>query len=544
MKKISLKILSLLLVGVSTLVASQTLASSSSVDSNFKTGTPVGFDFPVQDIAVQNDGKIIAAGLFTSYRWVTSPIMTRLNVDGTKDPLFQTSLVDGGRVDKFAIKNDGKITIVWENIYVGGWPKNVVTLNSNWSFDTWFSVGAIDYQNQDMISSLAIQNDGKIIVGGVISKYNWTNQKNILRLNTGWTIDSSFNIWSGFTGWNFSSAIRSIKIQNDGKIIVWGDFTSYKGVKSSGIIRLNTDGSIDSGFDIGSGFAGYSMWDNMFLINNIEIQSDGKIVVAWFFKYYQNTLVTNIVRLNTDWSRDTSFDTNSAYSNTIWALNIQSDGKILIYIVVNGNQNVIYRLNTDGSRDTSFNIGKWFDSFISKIASQNDGKIIVGGWFITSNELPAGGIIRLNSDWWIDSSFNIGDGFNGMVLSTVIQPDGKIIVGWTFKGYKWQIAQWIIRLNASWVRDNSFNIWSGFDWNVRTLTLQNNGRIIVGGGFGLYNWNTANELIRLMPDWSKDTSFITYGFSSYANYFPNVMVTTVQSDGKILVGGNFNTYSW
>ena len=99
-------------------------------------------------------------------------------------------------------------------------------------------------------------------------------------------------------------------------------------------------------------------------------------------------------------------------------------------------RNCIARLNTDGSYDSTFNIGTGFDSAVQSVAIQQDGKIVVGGWFTTYQGTVRNRIARLNADGSYDSTFNIGTGFNDAVFSVAIQQDGKIVVGGGFTTYQ------------------------------------------------------------------------------------------------------------
>src|SRR5690554_3203657 len=90
---------------------------------------------------------------------------------------------------------------------------------------------------------------------------------------------------------------------------------------------------------------------------------------------------------------------------------------------------------THGSLDTSFDIGNGFNQGVLSTALQPDGKILVGGAFIEYNWEPQNRIIRLNTDGSLDDSFNIGTGFNNLVFSIAVQPDGKIIIGGGFTAY-------------------------------------------------------------------------------------------------------------
>ena len=301
-----------------------------------------------------------------------------------------------------------------------------------------------------------------------------------------------------------SNPVNTLALQSDGKILIGGDFSNYQGTTANRIIRLNSDGSIDGSFNIGNGFnaAGFVSASGVSgQVNTLTVQSDGKIIVGGFFTSYNGTAANHIIRLNSDGSIDGSFNIGTGFNNVVQTLDIQSDGKIIvggiftIYNEVSANR--IVRLNSNGGIDSSFNIGTGFNTIPSTLALQSDGKIILGGLFTGYNGVSASRIIRLNSDGSVDSSFNIGTGFSNNVRTLALQSDGKIIVGGIFTSYNGVSANRIIRLNSDGSIDSSFNIGVGFNTTVDTLTLQSDGKIIVGGSFTNYQNQPAGHLIRL-----------------------------------------------
>ena len=227
---------------------------------------------------------------------------------------------------------------------------------------------------------------------------------------------------------------------------------------------------------------------------------------------------------------------------------IQSDGKIIAggyFYLYNGTSitNII-RLNTDGSRDTSFNVGSGFNSVPYSIAIQSDGKILIGGVFESYNGTSANRIIRLNSDGSKDTSFNIGTGFNSSVSSIAIQSDGKILIGGAFESYNGTSANYIIRLNSDGSKDTSFNIGTGFNGDVKQIKVDpnNENHILVVGNFTSYNGTSANRIIRLQGNGEVLNSFGT-GFSVIDEVNPSIHDIIILSDGKLVVSGWFRTYA-
>jgi uncharacterized delta-60 repeat protein len=368
----------------------QTLAGAGSIDDSFNVGT--GLNERVNDVKIQSDGKILVGGLFTSYNGTTSNYFIRLNSDGSIDNSFSMGTGFSQYVQSITVQSDGKILVVGGFTSYNGTSSNrIARLNSNGSIDNSFNIGS-GFTGNNFPYVMAVQSDGKIVIGGEFISYNGVSFNNILRLNSDGSIDNSFDIGTGITDEVFSF-VNDIKIQSDGKILVVGYFTSYNGTPRNRIIRLNPDGSIDNSFDIGTGFPG----DDYPYV--IEIQPDGKIFVGGFFTSYNGTSVNNIIRLNSDGGIDNSFDIGPGPNNSVNDVKIQSDGKILVggyFTSYNGtSRNRIIRLNSDGSIDNSFNIGTGFNQYVESILIQQDGKILVGGFFTSFNEASRNRIVRL-----------------------------------------------------------------------------------------------------------------------------------------------------
>lgn len=361
---------------------------------------------------------------------------------------------------------------------------------------------------------------------------------------------TNFSYGTGPTG-GFDNIVRPVVVQPDGKILVGGLFTSYNGVTANRIIRLNPDGSIDNSFVTGyttqPGFDG-TVWE-------IKLQSDGKILVGGSFNTYDGTVTNCITRLNTNGSIDNSFVTGSGFNNSVRAITIQTDGKILVggtFITYNATSAVrIIRLNTDGTVDTSFATGTGFNDIVYSIVAQSDGTILVGGSFITYNGTTnVGRIIKLNSTGSptaFASGNTNGSRFNNAVLSIAVQPDGKILVCGNFTTYTWMggagvitNAPRVIRLESNGDVDFTFVINAGFTQNVDVsqIILQPNGKVLIGGGFNTYSGVTKNRIIRLNTDGSIDTSFIPTSIA-----FNNSVWYITLNKGRIFVSGQFTTYN-
>ena len=449
----------------------------------------------VNDLKLQSDGKIIVFGNFSNYSNIEVNDLIRLNNDSSIDTSFTTNITSTNSLLTGLITNDNKIIVGSENtikkdqIYIGG----IVQLDTNGLFDGEFNKQTGFNQKVNVINT---QLENKILVGGEFNAYNGVSQRLLSKLNNDGSLDENFNI----NGIGPDSAINDLKIHTNNKILIAGQFNNFNGTTSRKIIRIHEDGSIDTEFNIGNGFEGV-------MITNLAIQSDSKIIVSGLFNSFNGYNSKNIARLNADGSFDNSFTVGSGANNTINKSIIQSDGKIIAigsFTNFNGiNANRIIRLHTDGSIDNTFNAGIGANSSILDIELQNDNKIIIVGFFTSYNGIGVNKIARLNSDGSLDTTFNSGSGANQTISTVEILSDGKIMIGGFFNLYNNILARGIAKLNIDGSLDTTFNSGTGFRPSVNiaspvnTIAIDQNGKILIGGGFKSYDDQGKNRIVRL-----------------------------------------------
>jgi uncharacterized delta-60 repeat protein len=465
------------------------LNSNGSLDATFNPG--LAANWYVSAIAIQSDGKIILGGQFTSYNGAPINGVARINPNGSLDLSFNSSLNDNSWVMHIAVLGNGKIIIGGMLSAYNGLSKRFYLLNTDGSLDEGFIPGS---GSDGTIKTTCIQPDGKVIIGGEFTRYNGTTQNSLARLNIDGSLDIGFDIGNGFNG-----EVRSTVLQSDGKLIVGGDFTTFNGITRNGITRLNSDGTLDLTFNPGTGISGVSMYAEVY---TISIQNDGKIIIGGFFTAYNGIASNYIARLNTDGSLDASFDPGTGSNSTILTTSIQSDGKIIIagdISVFNGIVcRAIARLNLNGSLDPTFNSGNGTNSQIYTTSLQNDGKIIIGGFFTAYNGIASNYIARLNTDGSLDATFNPVSGPDSGVFTVGIQSDGKIIIGGAFTNCSGEGRNRVARLNTDGSLDASFNPGLGANNSVRTTSIQADGRIIIGGEYSDYDITGRNRIARIL----------------------------------------------
>lgn len=364
----------------------------------FNTGT--GFNGNTNSFILLPTGKILCAGGFTTYQGAAANRICRLNADGSRDLTFVGSIPDS-EINSMAILSDGKILV--SGSFTA--PKmGIVRLNADGSVDGTFNMAGAGI-NIGRIQSFAVQSDGKIIIAGAgglgFTQYNGVTVNGFARLNADGSIDASFNAAPTVPVPGFNDWVSEVEIQPDGKILVCGHFTMYQNATvPKGLIRINTDGSRDMTFNNGgSGIGGTGA-------NNMALQSDGKIVLGLVGTSYNGFARNSIARVNTDGSLDNVF--YPLGPNQPCSVSLQSDGKILVYgtfTTYDGfARNSIARANADGTIDISFNpsVGANPGANVWSCFVFSDGTAMLGGMggsFTTYNGTTVNGIARI----WLDN---------------------------------------------------------------------------------------------------------------------------------------------
>ncbi|MGH2667253.1 DUF7619 domain-containing protein [Flavobacterium sp.] len=501
------------------------------IEHNFSvSGLPSNYYYYKNDIknnsksktVIQPDGKIIIN---------SGNGLERID-DNVKDLSFNTgtgfetlpyqSWNNPCAINGIAVQPDGKILVGGTNFthYNGTAVKKLIRLNSNGSLDISLNV---DYFNQ-----MVVQPDGKIIVCGS----SGLTTSALFRLNSNGDLDTTFNL-------DFSSYMNQMVLQPDGKLLVAAYFPDGQRFR-----RFNADGSLDSSLNFTLGMNDY--------IVSIATQMDGKILLAGSFSTYNTVAVGNLIRLNVDGSLDSSFSTTGMGLLELKDIIVDPNGKILVASDY-GNNGVypsalgsVLRLNPNGSIDGSFILSTSGTAYcyphpiLNGITLQNDGKIIIErNENCAASDFKFDGVGRLNSDGSIDYTFNMGSGFDEKVKAIAVQADGKILVGGAFSSFNGTPARFIARFNADYTRDLTFDVGLGFNNAVNAIVIQPDGKILVGGDFYQYNGVYAKGLVRLNNDGSIDNSLPV---SSSVGFDGRVSTILLQTDGKMLVGGAFTDY--
>ena len=360
-----------------------------------KTTTAIGTgNDSIQALAVQSDGKILAAG-YAVIGSFEDFALARYLENGTLDPSFGTNGIvtttvgparDYGRCT--ALQNDGKIVVAGECWNGSAYDFGIVRYLANGTLDSTFGTngklmvslaGSNDYPH-----AVAIQSDGRIVVMGEAS-----TDFGIVRINPNGTLDTAFGtggkVITDISGFDYP---LTGALQSDGKILVAGRGTGSGGTDYI-LARYLPTGALDTSFDgdgkvttaVGTGTTGD-------FCQSVILQTDGKIIAAGY-----SSDDCCVVRYNTDGSLDTTFGTGgkafvSISSNTDRCMSaaMQSDGSIVLGGYAHNGQNydfALARLTSSGAVDTGFGkmfipIGSGHDQAYAVAVASGD-RIIVGG---------------------------------------------------------------------------------------------------------------------------------------------------------------------
>ena len=551
----------------------------------------------VTALARQSDGRIWAAGQFDRVHGNTSPTLARLNADGSFDASFspgsgfsQNGFTINALLRTIVVQPDGRALVGGEfDRYNGAARQGLVRLLPSGALDTSFAASA-----SNGVYAIALQNDGKLVIGGGFTSVGGFSRSCVARLNADGSVDTSFDPGDGATGGSNVVTIDAIALQPDGRMIVVGDFGVFDGVPRERIARLNTDGSLDTSFDPGSGFdkvveslqlqpdgkvlagGAFRLIDGVQrkrvarllpsgaldlsfdpgistnpigAVSVIRLQADGRVLVGGDFFSWNGLQRANLVRLEANGALDLTYNQGQGVNDDVWSLLVEPSGSALVagrFTRVDGRaRGGLARLESSGAHATSFSPGRGAEQqSIGAIARRADGKLLIAGGFERYNELPANRIALLNADGSVDPSFVADPALRGTVLKLALQPSGSMYIrGGPDLGFG-ATPTTLVRLNANGAYDPSFVAATASPFSPADFVVQPDGKLVIGGLFTTVGGVPRRSVARLLPNGALDLSFDA---GAGAEYFPgangSVDRILLQPDGKVLVLGSFATFN-
>jgi uncharacterized delta-60 repeat protein len=445
--------------------------------------------------------------------YATSGSVTWADGDGADKqvlvPIRPDSLDDGGESFTF------NLTGISGGTLIAAQSSATITLRDAGELLTDFEA---DFFNTT-VKAIAPLDDKSVLIGG---SFTSGITGHIARLNESGIHDTSFLKGTGFNG-----EVRAMLVQSDGKILVGGAFTSYNSTPCNRLVRLNSDGTVDSDFVTAMGTGANAT------VNALAIETSGKILVGGDFTTFAGGTMEGLVRLTSAGARDTgsalTLPFTSSWETRITALIAQDDGKIMavgsFYVspVATGFRSGIARLNTNGTRDESFDpdAGLHVTGSLGSLGTgdtivrQPDGKYIVGGFFSAYDENAVPNIARVNSNGTFDSSF-VPPSFNSSVKSLLLQPSGAVVVGGWFSSP----VSGVERLLSNGTVDATFRQGSGPAGSIYSLASASDGALWIGGNFYSYDGTSVWPVVK-----------VAGGVSAYETWLSSYF-----TDAQILAG--------
>ncbi len=503
-------------------------------DVSFNAGPD---DF-VSAVTLQPDGKVLIGGLFQSVNGVARGGFARLEANGALDPEFVPGAGTSGWTIAIAVQPDGKI--ITGRFSTGASGSKLARLYPDGSLDSAFgNLPGI----QPSIYALAIQSDGKVLACGIdiAGDSNLVSLNTLVRLNTDGSRDGTFVVLGGVGG-----KVYSLAVQPDGKVLIGGNFPNIYRTRGVTVARLDPDGGLDGTFQPALGIPADG--------ERILLQPDGRMLLSGRSQSVDSEgTVTGrgeITRLHSDGSLNHSFHAGAGVPGGFDLMALQPDGRILACgesTVDDVRYKTLARLNADGSVDGTFQplameVRNLPD--INCVAAQADGKVLVGGRFSIGDDPGSYSLVRLNADGSLDGGFRHGysEEFVGIEVRCVIpRGDGRILIAGALTGTDGVVAETVQWLNADGSVDASFDTGPGVSIYTATtdgggIAWQPDGKVIASGYYRPETEEYYSGPVRLNIDGSLDR-----GFSFETGYFPGNHCLELQADGNVLVGGKFLT---
>jgi uncharacterized delta-60 repeat protein/uncharacterized repeat protein (TIGR01451 family) len=500
-----------------------------SVDEAFVQGS--GFNSYATAVAVQPGDKILVGGTFTTYNGTSIEKLTRLNSNGTLDNTFQFNSSGYTRfgitnINSIAVQPDGKIMVGgsfnMRNDAIGFRTSGLMRLNADGSIDTTFECAGGNS------GAIAVQPDGKVLGLGFTGPENDV-QINLVRYLESGAVDSLFNIGRGET-YDVCNTDYKLQVLQTGKILLSGCFNRFNYNIVDGFVRLNADGTRDATFTPPRG-------------SNLLLPDETLVIIKQ--NYALNT--TEMVHTDTNGIVQETYTIPIEPNTYLDALQASGDNEIVARMrverTINSRGYTYYKfIHLDlqgnfktGEQRTTHYAGK-------KILQNTDNEFLILGKIQNrGNRKYHNGIKRISGNGTLVYNDNL---FSGPAISTpvdpesdknflrdgVFMPDGKLVVLQEYYP-RWNANTpnfSLIRYNTDFSLDTTFHHHSYYTYDIRAMLALPEGKLLIAYG---------NRLERLGIDGLRDDSF-----QENADFNGPIYALKLLGNGQILVGGSFTSY--
>ncbi len=493
--------------------------------------------------ALQADQKILIAGDFALVDGLARRSVARLNSRGQVDPEFDAGSGVDGLVYALAIQSrDPKIVVGGAFTVCGGRPfRSLARLLPKGDPDTTFHP-RLDGSGDWRVSSLWVQPDGRILVGGSFETADGLPRRGLARLMPSGDLDRSFNPGTGVSG----GVVHELSLQPDGRILVAGSFTEIDGHVRQGLARLHPDGRVDETLvcDVQSNGAAGSVFA-------VTLDARGGIVLGGDFDTAGSVPNVGLARLGADGFVDASFDSQFGTvgdGNLPYDLAATPDGQVIAtgsFWYAGGAERMgVVRIGASGSADPGFDPGPGLISrgvaFGNMALVQKDGRVVIVGQFEEAGGVRRHCVTRFLPDGSVDPEFSRTNSFletQGVVHTVAPLTEGRWLVGGDFERVNGVWRQGLAVLESDGSLRTEFDARLGPDAEVRAVAVQTGGRLLVGGWFDRAgDQDCANFAVLQQGDGSVDPRFAGAGADG------PVRTILALPDGRSVVAGEFRQF--
>lgn len=546
----------------------------------------------ISDILPLADGTTLIAGAFTQVNGGPAVRVAKLLNDGSLDPNFNMGVGPNNIVRALVALPDGSVVIGGGFTMVGSQAiRGVARLLANGALDPTFDPMAVVTSEYISVNDLALDGDGRLIIGGGFTLSGEPEQRNLMRILPDGSHDTTFPIGSGT-----SSSVNVLTLRPDGSMLVGGLFSSIADQPRTGLAALAPDGTLDPTF-----IADIRHPDGV-EISGLTRTADGDLLVWGRMLSVDGRYHLALARLQPNGTVEPSFNPGKGAGGIVKGMAVMADGRIAI-----GGDMVSYNdtprpylafLTPDGALDPVFNGGAGPNAQVQLLIPMPGDRLFIAGEFTSYDGVPVprmavvdafgalvpgidfpvealpseddpsaavaledgsilfatvpeyqsadwtGQLYRFLPDGTLDSGFQPPQSLFGGVNTMLVQPDGRILLGGTLRVPSG--AKGIARLLPNGARDQDFLVGSGVgplqSSRVYTMALMPDGRIIIAGAFTSYQGIPATRITCLNPDGTPCTDFATTGpTNSMAGGVVIVSIAPLP-DGRLVLAGNFGSY--
>ena len=472
---------------------------------------------------VQPDGKVVLWGGDYVVDGLAKGQIVRLNADGSADNTFSYCGCLMNSITNVGLQPDGKLLLAGSNGH-----SRMVRLNTDGTQDTTFGA----YYPVGIASTfefIAMQSDNKIFATASGSLGSGFHAGYLVRLNQDGTTDSGFTAITYDSGRLIWGYLRAAAIEPSGKVYL--SVTTYSGSSStSSLRRFNSNGTLDSAWELPNftTSGGSSLGVD---ITGLDVQPDGALVAGGRFDSVNGVGKKDFVRLMPAGNVDLNFSPPVAMGSGGGRVKVLASGKILVGFNTTGIGR-LGRLNSDGSLDNTFVLSPTVTQVSNRWGLDASERIV----FLGISDQPAYRYFRLNPNGDVDGSFNPNVTVPGQIHSVALQTNGKAIIAGDFSQLNGLPRKSIARINADGTPDMTFDPGTGFSSPPSRVIVQADGKILAIGGFSTFNGVTKSYLARLNSDGSLDAAFDPTVTTVTT---PPVTDISLQADQRILIVGYF-----